>query len=129
MNFVPFRKLMRVTVMIIAVAFLYNFFAWYLLFTSSRENKRLAEIVSLADNQRILGQRISTSSLLLLWNTGLTDTVSAEIHQKLQTNLTLFERQHRLLLQELNEADSTHKAGIAQLGNEVNIHSGNFTST
>src|SRR5450432_3803388 len=99
MNPAHFRKLMRIAVIIIAVAFLYSFFGWYLLFASSKENKRLAEIVKLADNQRVLGHRISNSSLLLLLNTAHTDYATADTHQKLTKTILLFEKEQASLLQ------------------------------
>src|SRR5450631_1688773 len=129
MNPVHFRKLMRIAVIIIAVAFLYSFFGWYLLFASSKENKRLAEIVKLADNQRVWGQRISNTSLLLLLNTALTDSAAADIHQKLTNTIALFEKEQASLLQLLKEPDAARKAGVMQLCNEINIHTNNFIGT
>jgi PAS domain S-box-containing protein len=120
---------MRVTVIIIAVALLYNFIAWYLLVTSTKENKRLAEIVTLADNQRALAQRISNTSLLLLLNTGLTDSAAAETHQKIQTNLDLFEKQHALLLHKLNEPNPAREELVVLLSREADMYESNFIST
>ena len=108
MNPVQFRKLMRIAVIVIAVAFLYSFFGWYLLFTSSKENKRLAEIINLTDNQHALGQRIANTSLLLLLSSSLTQEASASTHQKLSTAIALFEKGQASLLQKLNENDHPH---------------------
>ena len=78
---------MRIAVVIIAVAFLYNFFTWYLLFISSKENKQLARTVSLADSQQILQQRISNTALLLLLDTGLPEADATATRNKLSGNI------------------------------------------
>ena len=120
---------MRLSAIIIAVALLFNFFAWYLLFISSKENKRLAEIVTLAANQRILGQRISNSSLLLLLNTGLAAPVSDETHETLQKSLAIFEKQHADLLHQLKYPAQLQNPVVLELKSRVNTDATNFIST
>ncbi len=127
MSPVQFRKLMRLAVIIIAAVFLFNFFTWYLLFTSSKENKRLAEVISLAENQKSLGQRISNVSLLLLLNTALTDSVETRL--KLQSELSLFEKEHEQLRQKLNEAAPSQKAIALQLSSREDSCASNIIGT
>ena len=124
-----FRKLIRVAAIIITVAFLFNLFAWYKLFVSTKENKRLAEIVSLADNQRIGGQHISNISLLLLLNTRLTAPASAATHQNLQKALVLFEEQHHILLNKINEPGLPQNAVVRQLCSDADLHANTIIRT
>jgi PAS domain S-box-containing protein len=126
MSPVHFRKLMRIAVIIIAVAFLFSFFGWYLLFASSKQNKRMVEIISIADNQHVLTQRISNTALLLLLNTELSEGASADTHQKLTTAISLFEKQQNSLLLSLNQEDINRKARSMQLSNDVNINTSGF---
>src|SRR5450432_1554846 len=126
MSPVHFRKLMRIAVIIIAVAFLFSFFGWYLLFASSKQNKRMVEIISIADNQHVLTQRISNTAFLLLLNTELSECASADTHQKLTTAISLFEKQQNSLLLSLNQEDINRKARSMQLSNDVNINTSGF---
>ncbi|MEO5591712.1 MAG: PAS domain S-box protein [Chitinophagaceae bacterium] len=129
MNPFYFRKLIRIAVIIITVAFLFNLFAWYKLYTSSKENKHLAEIVSLADNQRIGGEHISNNALLLLLNTSLTVPASAATHQNLQKALAIFEEQHHILLTKINEQGFPKNAVVRQLCSDADMHANAIIST
>ncbi|MEP7279017.1 MAG: PAS domain S-box protein [Bacteroidota bacterium] len=115
MSPVHFKRLMRIAMIIIAVAFMFNVFAWYRIFVTAKENKRLAEIVSLADNQRILEQRISNVSLLLLLNPRLAEPVYTDTHKTLKQFLSLFKTQHTLLVSKINEAASSQSSFVRKL--------------
>ncbi len=122
---VHFRKLMRVTLAGIAIVLLFNFFAYYLVFSASKENKRLAGIVSTTASQRVLGGRITNTSLLLLLNTGLTPAAAAETHQHLQQSIAAFEQQQLVLLEQLKLLQQEKTISrqldedIAQYGNNI----------
>jgi PAS domain S-box-containing protein len=124
-----FRKMMRIAVTIIAVAFLYNFLTWYKLFVTSRENKRLAQMVSLADNQQLLHQRISNTSLLLLLDTDLAEPVAIETRRRLLANINTFENQDTLLLKQLQEPGPVRATLAAQLYTDVSTSSAAFLGT
>jgi len=61
-----FRKLMRIAIVIVALALLFNFFAYYLLYTRSKANEDLVEEVALSGSQLNLVQRVTQETILLL---------------------------------------------------------------
>ncbi|HTL08464.1 MAG TPA: PAS domain S-box protein, partial [Chitinophagaceae bacterium] len=95
------RKLVRIALAGIAVILLFNFIAYYLVFSASKENKCLSAVVSTAASQRVLSQRISTASLLLVLNTGLSAPEAAVTHDRLNNALNSFEKQQQYLAQQL----------------------------
>ncbi|MEO5682840.1 MAG: PAS domain S-box protein [Chitinophagaceae bacterium] len=121
MSPVNFRKIIRVTLVSIAVVLLFNFFTYYLLTAASKENKRLAEIVNTTAAQRMLGQRIANNCLLLLLNTGLTEPVIAETQQQLALAITVFEKQELLLLQQIHILQPA-KTVSPQLSNDADVY-------
>jgi len=125
MNSVHFRKLTRIALASIAVVLLFNFFAYYLVFSASKENKRLATIVRTAAGQRVLSQRISNASLLLLLNTGLTETLVAETHQRLNQSITSFEQQQDILLQQIQQLETEQLIGH-QLDTDIQQNTAGF---
>ncbi len=101
MTTVHFRKLMRVAVVIVAVALLFNFFAYYLLYIKSKENENLVEVVNISGSQATLCQRITKESLLLL-NGNLKESESFEIRRQLDRSAREFEKQNKYLRKEIS---------------------------
>ena len=101
MTTVHFRKLMRVAIVIVAVALLFNFFAYYLLYIQSKENENLVEVVNISGSQATLCQRITKESLLLL-NGNLRESESFEIRRRLERSAREFEKQNKYLCKEIS---------------------------
>ena len=100
MTTVHFRKLMRITVVIVALVLLFNFFAYYLQLIRSKENGSLVELVHIADNQSTLCQRITKESMLLL-NGNLKESESFEIRRSLESAVRQLEKQNKYLSKEI----------------------------
>lgn len=129
MNPVHFRKLTRLALISIAVVLLFNFFTYYLSFTASKENKHLAEIVGAASAQRLLSQRISNTSLLLLLNNNLTETATNETRLHLNKAINDFEQQQQILLQQLDQPQPSVTAINTQIKNDLKNNAGSFIAT
>ena len=130
MNLVHYRRLMRVALITIAAVLLFNFFTYYLSFTASKENKHAVEILSSTAAQRLLGQRISNTSLLLLLNTGLAETAAADTRQHLDSAIIAFEKQQQQLLQQVSLPEGTGQWPVdEQLKNDTRNNAGSFLAT
>lgn len=98
----PFRKLVRISVVLLVLVLLFNFFGYYLNRIRSLENKELLEAINRSGQQQALSQRIAKESILLL-NTP--DQASAASHRdSLGALITQFQ-QNQVLLQQ--QAGST----------------------
>ena len=61
----PLRKLIRIAIVVLSFALLFNFFGYYFIYIKSQKNEKLVEIISLAGKQRMLSQFISKNAILL----------------------------------------------------------------
>src|SRR3954469_3504491 len=97
----PFRKLIRIAVIIISLLLLFNFFGYYFLRLRSQENEYLLQVVNIAARQRTLSEMISTDILLI----SKKDTVEEETNQvrsRLLKTADEFEWNGRFLRQEIS---------------------------
>ena len=62
----PFRRLMRIAIVIVALALLFNLFAYYLLYTRSEENEDLVNEMALSGSQLNIIQHVTQETILLL---------------------------------------------------------------
>jgi len=120
---------MRIAVTIIAVAFLYNFLTWYQLYVSSKENRQLAQTVSLADSLQMLHQRISNNSLLLLLNTSLPEPAATETRHKLMASFENFGSQDMLLRKQLQQPGPVRATLAEQLYRDESASADAFLGT
>lgn len=94
----PFRKLVRISVVLLVLVLLFNFFGYYINRIRSLENKELIEAINRSGHQQTLSQQISKEALLLLnhpdpLNSGvLRDTIASLISQ-IQQNQALLQQQ------------------------------------
>src|SRR5258708_27111973 len=65
----PFRKLIRISVVLFVLVLLFNFFGYYCNNIRSIENKELIEAVNRSGHQQTLCQQIAKESMLLLSDT------------------------------------------------------------
>jgi PAS domain S-box-containing protein len=64
----PFRKLVRISVVLLVLVLLFNFFGYYINRIRSLENKELIAAINRSGHQQALSQRIAKESILLLSN-------------------------------------------------------------
>src|SRR5580698_1467422 len=109
----PFRKLVRISVVLLVLVLLFNFFGYYINRIRSLENKELIEAINRSGHQQTLSQRIAKEAILLLdhpeqnRNGALNDTL---------TRLTdAFESNQQLLLQQTGATPSPVPQKIFQI--------------
>ncbi len=94
----PFRKLIRISVILFVLVLLFNFFGYYFNRVKSLESKNLIEAINRSSHQQTLSQLITKESILLLNNPGrkkseiLKDTL-AGLLQLFQTDQDLLQKQ------------------------------------
>lgn len=101
----PIKKVMRIAMIIVVVALLFNFFAYYLVYIKNKENGKLVDVVNVSGKQRMLSQKITKEALLLL-DGNLKESEYFSVNRSLQQAVLLFETQHNYL---------TRKAGFKNL--------------
>ena len=62
----PFRKLVRISVVLFVLVLLFNFFGYYINHIRSLENKELIEAINRSSHQQALCQRITKQAVLML---------------------------------------------------------------
>ena len=62
----PFRKLIRIAIVLISLIILFNFFGYFLVRSKSEENEKKTAMVRLAERQRMLSQTIIKDGVLIL---------------------------------------------------------------
>lgn len=126
---VHLRKLIRLALVIIAGVLLVSFFRYYLDFTASRENKRLAEIIGQTENQRELSQRISNAALLLLLNNNLSAEEYKNARIRLDSFTTEFDQQQQKLRQALDNKTTAGGQSELSIQTEFSNSAGAFLAT
>src|ERR1700674_2915445 len=93
----PFRKLVRISVVLFATVLLCNFFAYYLVNKKSAENEELITARSLAGRQQTLSQVIAKRAAII--NGGFYgDAETCQIKDSLAITLNDFKKQQEQLL-------------------------------
>ena len=92
----PFRKLIRISVVLFALVLLFNFFGYYLTHIKSAEGEEVTEAKSIADKQQTLSQLITKNGLLLL-NEKVTTGQFSTAKDSLQKALIVFKQQQESL--------------------------------
>ena len=62
----PYRKLIRIAIVIFALAVLFNFFGYYLIRIRTEENEQVSRVVDIAHKQRTYSQEILAYNILIL---------------------------------------------------------------
>lgn len=94
------RKLVRIAITILSFALLFNFLGYYFEHIKSHENENLVEIISIADQQKMLSQSISKNVILLhdpLQNAAQKQTIK----DNLRNSLLEFEKADRFFRGEI----------------------------
>jgi PAS domain S-box-containing protein len=61
----PFRKLVRIAVVLLAAVLLFNFFGYYLIHLSGKQNEKMVKLVNISGQQQTLSQLITKNVMLL----------------------------------------------------------------
>jgi len=91
----PFRKLIRISVVLFVLVLLFNFFGYYFNHIRSIENKELIEAVNRSGRQQTLSQLIAKESILLLTNPE--GKKAAILKDTLSKHLLLFQNEQDFL--------------------------------
>jgi PAS domain S-box-containing protein len=96
----PFRKLIRISIVLFVVVILFNFFGYYLNHIKSIENKELVESISISGNQQTISQLITKNAFLLLDNPRNGSKKNA-IKDSLSIELANFRTQQQILQKQI----------------------------
>ncbi|MBO9199838.1 MULTISPECIES: response regulator [Niastella] len=78
----PFRKLVRIGVVLLAAVLLFNFFGYYMIHLSSKQNEEMVKLVNISGQQQTLCQVI-TKDVMLLTKGNLPETETQAIREQL----------------------------------------------
>ena len=92
----PFRKLVRIAVVLLAAVLLFNFFGYYLIHLTSKQNEKMVQLVNIGGHQQTLSQ-IITKDVLLLTKTTITELDKQSIRLQLQNAIDTFNASNQLL--------------------------------
>jgi PAS domain S-box-containing protein len=96
----PFRKLIRIAIVLISLIIVFNFFGFYLIRSKSQENEKTSAMMNLAARQRMLSQSIVKDGFLVL--SPAADTKSREqVKNDLRNDLIEFSNNNKLLKGEI----------------------------
>ncbi len=109
----PFRKLVRISVVLLVLVLLFNFFGYYINRIRSLENKELIEAINRSGHQQSLSQRIAKEAVLLL-NTPQDSNFFA-IKDTLTKLVVLFQQSQAHLQQQVNSTPSPVPQQIFQI--------------
>jgi PAS domain S-box-containing protein len=110
----PFRKLIRISIILIATVLLCNFFAYYLVNKKSAENEELITARSLAGRQQTLSQVIAKQAAII--SGGLYgDAEIRKIKDSLAKTLNDFKIQEEQLLKRVEQSKSPLPAHVFKI--------------
>lgn len=99
----PFRRLIRISIVLFATVLLFNFFGYYLMHIRSAENNDLNQTRSLSGRQQTLSQIIAKEAAILA--SDVLNNAQAEIlKDTLSRNLALFQQQQEYLQNRVEQA-------------------------
>ncbi len=97
----PFRKLIRISVVLFALVLLFNFFGYYLMNLNSEQNDKLIEAKSISGRQQTLSQVLAKDAAILSSDV-LNKTQTQTLKDSMAGTLAIFQ-QHEALLQKETE--------------------------
>jgi hypothetical protein len=98
----PFRKLIRISIVLFATVLLFNFFGYYLMNKKSAENEELTLARSISGRQQTLSQVIAKDVAILTDNI-YSETQSQTLKDSLATILITFQHQQELLQRQIEQ--------------------------
>jgi len=110
----PFRKLVRISIVLFATVLLCNFFAYYLVNKKSAENEELILARSLSGRQQTLSQVISTQAALITG--GLYgESATRQIKDSLLSVLSTFKIQQEQLQKKVEQSKTPLPAHVFKI--------------
>ncbi|HEX4851435.1 MAG TPA: hypothetical protein VFV08_11545, partial [Puia sp.] len=88
----PFRKLVRISIILFASVLLFNFFGYYLMNKKSAENEQYVQAKSLSGRQQTLSQIIAKDAVIVSANI-FSNTQTQILKDSLDNDLIIFQRQ------------------------------------
>ncbi|MBO9572108.1 MAG: PAS domain-containing protein, partial [Chitinophagaceae bacterium] len=96
----PFRKLIRIAIVLIALILMFHFFGYYLVRSRSQENEKMAAMVNFGARQRMLSQTIMKDAVLLL-SLSEKEKITEEVRNDLKNDLIEFNNNNKFLRGEI----------------------------
>jgi hypothetical protein len=96
----PFRKLVRIAVVLLAAVLLFNFFGYYMIHLSSKQNEKMVKLVNISAQQQTLSQLI-TKDVMLLTKGNLPEREQQAIREDLKKATDTFIDCNRLLREKI----------------------------
>ena len=109
----PFRKLVRISVVLLVLVLLFNFFGYYINRIRSLENKELIEAINRSGHQQTLSQSIAKESILLLNSTD--QRVASMVRDTLSLLIPIFQGNQALLRRQAGSTPSPVPQQIFQI--------------
>jgi len=109
----PFRKLVRISVVLLVLVLLFNFFGYYINRIRSLENKELLEAINRSGRQQTLSQRIAKEAIVLL--SSPEQLSAAPLRDTLANLITEFQHNQALLQQQAGSTPSPVPQQIFQV--------------
>jgi PAS domain S-box-containing protein len=107
----PFRKLVRISIILFSIVLLCNFFAYYLVNKKSAENEELITARSLAGRQQTLSQVIAKQTAVIAGNL-YGEKETQQFKDSLATALTAFKAQQEQLLKWVQQSKTPLPAHV-----------------
>lgn len=103
----PFRKLIRIAIVLIALIIMFNFFGYYLVRSKSEENEKMSTMVNFAARQRMLSQTIMKDAVILL-SLSEGDKSMEQVRNNLKNDLIEFNNNNKFLRGDINYPNTSH---------------------
>ncbi|MFM9909131.1 MAG: response regulator [Chitinophagaceae bacterium] len=100
----PFRKILRIAILLVVAVLLLNFFGYYLANRKSHENEDLIHSAEIAAKQEILSQVMAKNTLILI-DARLEETELSTLREELKNDIHRFNENNQTLLQKINLPD------------------------
>ena len=101
----PFRKLIRISIILFATVLLFNFFGYYLVRIKSAENEELVQAKSISGRQQTLSQTIAKDVAIITGST--TNPLQlTTLQDSLMNTLKVFQAQQEILQQQIDKSSS-----------------------
>src|SRR5437762_797759 len=97
----PFRKLVRIAIVLLAAVLLFNFFGYYLIHLGTVQDEKMVQLVNIGGYQRTLSQMI-TKDVLLLTNRSPHEPDEQSIREQLKYSIDTFVIHNQFLREKIN---------------------------
>lgn len=115
----PFRKLIRIAVVLLAAVLLFNFFGYYMIHLSSKQNEKMVKLVNISAQQQTLSQLI-TKDVMLLTKGSLPEREQQAIREDLKKATDTFIDCNQLLREKIKiETDEPVTNDLLEITREL----------